>query len=335
MLNRIIALGIFVLSLANVSAQESKIGFSVCSDKTQIGLNDGNAAILVNKINQILARNNAGATATSSILFSIRPELVCIQSDVVNTGVRQVYVERGELTLYATNRADGNIFESVAISLEGSDISKDNAIRKMINRINISDVRITRFIRSAQSRIEEYYIDITPKLIIKAETLAKQKKFDEAIILLSTIPETVDNYSTVSELMVSYYTAKLDYSAEREINRVETLLVKGEIDSALDILTSIDPLSTHSASAKKMVAAIKSDMEKQRADEAAQRAAAMELEMEKAQREFDNSVRLEEMRLKAANSYAESSITDNQLVDTLCGSVLGSFGDAIVGIITK
>ena len=57
--------------------------------------------------------------------------------------------------------------------------------------------------------------------------------------------------------------------------------------------------------------------------------------MEKAQREFDNSVRLEEMRLKAANSYAESSITDNQLVDTLCGSVLGSFGDAIVGIITK
>ena len=335
MLNRIITLGIFILSIMTLSAQESRIGFSVSMNDNPNGLTDEATVALTNKINQILARNNAGTSAASSILFSIRPELIFTQSNVVNTGMRQLYVERGELTLYATNRADGNIFASVSISTEGSDKSKDFAIRKMINRINISDVRITNFIRTAQSRIEEYYATITPSLIIKAEMLAKQKRYDEAVILLSTIPETVDNYATVAELMASYYTSKIDYTAEQDINRVDVLLVKGDIDSALDILANIEPLSTFSPKAKQIVASIRTDMEKQNAEASAQRAAELELEMEQEQREFDNIVRLEEMRIAAAAKYAETTASDNTLADTLCNSVLGSFSDAIVGIITK
>ena len=57
--------------------------------------------------------------------------------------------------------------------------------------------------------------------------------------------------------------------------------------------------------------------------------------MEQEQREFDNIVRLEEMRIAAAAKYAETTASDNTLADTLCNSVLGSFSDAIVGIITK
>lgn len=306
-MKRILFTAFLLLLAVKIDAQESRIGFSAWVEAMPAEMDDSNVQTLTNKVDQIITRNSAGATTASSVLFSIRPELVITQSDVVNTGVRPVHVVRAELTLYAVGRMDSSTFGSVVVPLEGNGNSMQTALRSMCNHIRIADPQFTRFIRTAQQKIEEYFIDITPTLLTKADMLAKRQEYDQAVMLLSLVPETVAGYDAIANQMAVYYTDKINLEAEKEINIAKALLVKGDVDGALDILATVDPLSAHAATACKMVKSVKDDMDAQQARASADKAAGYERSMEQKQREFDNQMVLEKMRLDAANKYSAQS----------------------------
>ncbi len=312
-------------SIQSMGAQESRIGFSVQLSSLSEELSEANQNILKNKIEQIIARNSAGAVSASSVLFSIRPELIITQNDIVRTGMQDVYVYRAELTLYAVGQADENVFASVVIPLNGNGRSKNEAVRQMLNRLNISDVKITRFIRNAQEKIENFFIDNASAFILKADMLAKQRKYEEAVIVLSFIPETVAGYDAISERISRYYMQKIDMENEREINRAEALLLKDDVAGALDILAAVDPLSTYYDKAKKIMKKIKADKDAAMAAEAER----LEREMELREREFDAQKRDEELLYAAKNS------TQGTLTDSVGGVILDCFKDIAVGIITN
>ncbi len=307
----IVFLGVTFILCAQVAVQ-SRIGFSYASGTYPSEITDNVARTLENKVNQIISRNCVGATIASSAVFAIRPEIVILSQDVISTGMRGVYVSRGEITLYAVGLLDGNTYASVIIPMEGSAPNNaQSAINQMIQRINISDVRIVRFIQTAQQKIEEFFVENTPVLMQKAEILAKKGQYEDAVAVLSLIPESVSSYETVAKRMSEYYTAAIDIEAEKQMNEVEVLLVKGDTEAALDILAKIDPLSTYSPKAKETITKIhqrmlaerqaaKEQSEIVRTERALQRAEAEKKRVEDQQRQFDNQMKLEKMRLEAA-----------------------------------
>lgn len=314
---------------AQVQEQESKIGFSVWKQTPPAELDENNTKLLYNKIEQVIARNSAGAVSASSVLFAIRPELIILQNDVVRNGVQDIHVYKAELTLYAIGCADDNVFASAVLSLNGNGRSQQEAIRQMISRLNISDARLTRFIRTSQEKIETFFIENAPTIIAKADLLAQQGRYEEAVAMLSFIPETVGGYDSILERMSEYYQKEIDLYAEKELARVDVLMVKGEIDEALDILASIDPLSSHYGKAKRKVATIQAGIDAEMEAQAAARAQKLEMEMEAEQRRLDNEIRVAEMQ-KAAQMSTKGSLSE-----TLGGTILDIFKDVTIGLITK
>ena len=302
---------LFLFSMQSQNTFKSRVGFSYESGNYPVEITENLARSLENKVNQIISRNCAGASIASSAIFVIRPEFFITSSNVVNAGMRDVHAVKGEITLYAAGILDGNIYASLVLPIEGHANTEQGAITQMIQRINVSDVRIVRFIQTAQQKIEEFFVENTPILIQKSEVLAKKGQYEDAVSVLSLIPESVSSYESVSKLISEYYTAAIDIEAEKQMNEVDVLLVKGETEAALDILSKIDPLSSYAAQAKEkidkihrqMVAARQAAKEQQeivQAERILQRAEAEKKRVEEEQRQFDNQMKLEKMRLEAA-----------------------------------
>lgn len=299
-------------SVASQVSVQSRIGFSYEPGNYPEEITENVQKVLENKVNQIIARNCAGASIASSAIFAIRPEVVISSQDVVSTGMRGVYVSRGEITLYAVGLMDNNTYASVVIPVEGSaSHNAQSAINQMIQRINISDIRIVRFIQTAQQKIEEFFVQNTPVLIQKSEVLAKNGQYHEAVSVLSLIPESVSSYETVAHYISQYYTAAIDIEAEQQLNEANSLLAKGNAGAALDILAQVNPLSSHSPKAQDKVNQIHQQLiiERQAAKEEAEiahaermleKAEAEKRRTEEQQRNFDNQMKLEKMRLEAA-----------------------------------
>ena len=324
-MKRLFLLNVLLLLIFGINAQEtiqSRIGFSYTPGNYPPEITENLARSLENKVNQIISRSCAGASIASSAAFAIRPEVVISSQDVVSTGMRGVYVSRGELTLYAVGLLDNNTYASVRIPVEGSASNNAQAaLNQMILRVNISDVRIARFIQTAQQKIEEFFAKNTPILIQKADALAKKSQYDEAVAVLSLIPESVDSYTTVAARISEYYTAQIDLEATAQLHEVDVLLAQDKKTEALDILAEINPLSTLFLQAQAKInsvyqeavearKAVKEQQEMERNERLLQKAQVEKERKEEEQRNFENQMKLEKMRLEAAirsSSMGESS----------------------------
>ena len=126
-MKRLFIFNVLLLLIFSVNAQEafqSRIGFSYTPGNYPPEITESVARTLENKVNQIISRSCAGASIASSAAFAIRPEITITSSDVVSTGMRGVYVTRGELTLYAVGLLDNNTYSSVRIPIASIFIDK-------------------------------------------------------------------------------------------------------------------------------------------------------------------------------------------------------------------
>lgn len=308
-------------------AQTYKIGFSTWLRNPSDRLDEANANMLVSKVDQMIARNCAGVTTASSVMFAVCPEIIFTDENVVRTGARNVYVKRGELSLSVINRMDGSQFAALSIAVEGSGTSESQAVRGMLARINIADTRFTHFIRGAQERIVKYYAAILPSLLTKAEMYASKQQYEDAILVLSVIPETTEGYDAVATRLTDYYQKELNTVAQRQINKAKALLVKHDRNGAIDILSDVDPLSDKSEEAMKLIDRIRDEIKseenavaeaaaKAQAQAAVERAENARRQMEMKRMELDTEAKIAKYRYLGATKYADR-IFEEEEGDTL------------------
>ncbi len=316
-----------LLASVNCFAQTSGIGFSTWVRNPSCCVDEVNARLLVSKVDQMIARNCAGVTTASSVMFSICPEIILSHENVVQTGARNVYVKRGALSLYVINRVDGSQFAALSIVLEGSGTTESLAMRGMLSRINIADTRFTHFIRGAQDRIIKYYAENLPSFITKAEMYASRQQYEEAVLVLSVIPETVEGYEKVASLMTDYYQKELNTFAKRQINKAKSLLVQKDRNGAIDILAEVDPLSDSAEEAMTLIGRIHDEIKaeekaaaeavsKAQEQAAAERAEQAKRQMEIKRMELDTEAKIAKYRYLGATKYADR-IFEEEDKDTL------------------
>lgn len=325
------ALSMF-LSTAQVQAQNSLIGFSSYLETEPACLSENGIRQLVSKVDYMIVRNCAGSkTFASTVLFAIRPEIIVTVDRTVNAGIGLMYIKEAELTLSAISRADGSIFNSIVVNLSGDGSSKEEAERRLLDSFNPRAARFSQFIRSSQDKIESHFENITGPMCKQAEALAARGKYDEAVMLLSLIPSSTSAYDTVSDLISKYYSAKVESDAERIIGKARMLRERGKEIEALELLASVDPLSkAYKTTVREETAAIKSAIAARRQAEEAERAAALEREMEQKQREMDRQmelekINLEQMRLNAANQYAQQIPADTGVLADVTGVLMDCY----------
>ena len=189
---------LFVVSLG-AAAQET-IHF-VAGTPAQQGLSQKTIDALKLKVEQIIARNNAGAASVYNA-FVIQPELVLGVTKKTEGLLRDVTLVTGEFSLTARNKYDDSVYGTAVIEVQGDATgSKEDAIASLISSIKVTDPAFVRFIRTTRKRIAEFYDQNCSVILKKAQALVAAGRMEEAADYLSAVPATAPCYDEVIALL--------------------------------------------------------------------------------------------------------------------------------------
>jgi len=308
----ITTIALFCICSALFAQSEQGVGFSSWLKNPINEFNETNTKNLQIKVDQIIARNGAGSTSALSMLFVIYPEIIITRSDVIESGLKPLYVVRGELSLFAVNKADLSNYGSVVLSIEGNGNNEQDAIRAMLNKVQPTNPVFTRFIRNAQAKVVEYFTAQTPAILAKAKSLADRHQYDDALVLLSMIPECMDNYPMIAEQMSQIYLNLQDKVATTAIQEAKSKIALRDYPLALDVLLHVDPTSKYSKEAFDLIEQVKQVIDTREEQAIADRWKMYEDKRDAAQRAQNSDTELKKLHIEAAkgvaNAYAKAEI---------------------------
>ena len=202
------------------------------------------------------------------------------------------------------NAIEKVIVAEKSIEIAGIDKTENSAYTQALRQFNPRKPEIRSFMTSAREKIIDYYAERTPVLIAKAQSLAKTGKTDEALLTLSSIPESVPEYPSVAELMSDIFLQDLNKKNESIIISAQAAYTRKDYTEALDILTTVDPLSNQFGKASKMMEQIQSTMEENERQAKAEELERLRIQMEYAQKVHEDEVMLKKAQIESSYKYA-------------------------------
>lgn len=217
--------------------------------------------ILKNKILQILSKEGVAGTEFGAVVMV--PEVCIINSNSIYGGMRQIFSVELGITVTVRNMITNTVFNTIQIFSNGEGYSDVEAKRSAINKIDVLDNRYSEFVKVTKSKIHDYYKNNTDALIAKANTLASQQMFDEALALLSTYPESLPGYANVSNVLISIFKKCQSQYCNQILLSAQAAYSRRDYDDAADLVSMVDAQSSCATQAKVLLNSIKKDMDKQ------------------------------------------------------------------------
>lgn len=219
-----------------------KITISTIMPENVDGLNQSNLSKLETKITQILTNSGIGATGYN-YNFVIYPVFEIYESKPIEGGMENLLLINCQLNLFIKNLNNNMIFASINKPLKSIGKDKQSALTSAISKINIKDSDFQTFIETGKAKIVAYYESTCQDIISKSESLVKKQDYEQALGLLMTVPEEVSCYSKVQEKSIEAYKAYQNQKCIVQLQDAKTQLASNNYNSALNILSQIDPSS--------------------------------------------------------------------------------------------
>lgn len=234
------------------------------------------------------------------------------------------FVVSVDVEVYVVNNPEEVIVAQTVYSVKGVGASEQKAIIGAIGQINEKSIDTRRFMENARTKIIDYYAGRLPSIIAKAQSMASMKRYDDALSVLSAVPECLDEYPQVADLMVDIFTRKIDFAADSLIRSASAKLAMDDQAGAISDLVKVDPYSSLAAKADGIVSGIK-----EKADAEKQTELQREIESYEYERDFARKVYEDEMELK------KKKLDLAKEVSAAAGSVLGGGTADAAGTVVK
>ncbi len=236
----VLSLGIGYTSAQTTLSSKEMIAITpVISDGLE--LDEYSRKALNMKLTQIVTTNGFGAT---SCRYALVPNVVVIDKQVTATAPAMYSVEF-ELSLYVVDVVEDIIMSECSFTLKGLDRIESKAFSAGINSLITRSPQMKVFMDRSRTAILDYYTTRTMTLLKKAESLAEQELYDEAMEVLLPIPEEVAEYPLVADAMVVIYRKQLDKRAKTLIQTSRALTSQERYEEAFDALLQVDPASNY------------------------------------------------------------------------------------------
>lgn len=246
-----------------LQAQNENVCISIAMP-SNINLDTNTQLILKNKIIKLISIQGITGTEFGSII--ITPDVNIINSSVINSGMRRIISIELVLSLTLRNIITNTVFDVIHISVIGEGYSEDEAKRSAINKIDVSTLEYTQFIKTAKIKIADYYNTNTIAIIGKANVLASQQLFDEALALLTSYPESLNGSSKVSNAMMSIFKDSQVQYCNQILLSAKAAYSQHNYIEATELIKMIDAQSNCATEAKTLLNAIKKDIDLQYKD---------------------------------------------------------------------
>lgn len=252
--------------------------------------------VLGQKLLQMVTQNGFGSFSGQFVLTA---NVVVVDKQVTSTVPAQFVVSL-EVSCYLLNVAEMVIVDETSFAVKGIDKLENKAMIQAVNQIAPKSPNVRNFMAQCRTKIVDYYATRIPALLAKAKSLSERDEYEEALAVLSAIPESVDEYPAIAEQMVVLYTKVLDKNAATAIQSAKGKIALRDYEGAIGDLIYVDPSSTHFASATKMINSIKQTIDAEEQAALEQQMKMYEAEMDARQKAHDDAVSLEKQRIDAA-----------------------------------
>lgn len=281
-----------LLSAVAQPAKRVPIGVYVPSDNNIVP--ELAQSTLTNKLRQIVTANGMGADNHSTFFITCSVNLT--DKEVIG-GAPTKIVQKADVTFYIADAQNQRVYETITVSTRGVGDNENKAFVSAFKGIQPTSVDMKAFVGRANEKIIKYYESQIENFIQRSDALAKLGDYDEALFLLSQIPDVCEGYDKVNAAAINVYQKKLDEESIAALQKAKTAWAAGQnyaaAMEAADYLALVSPYASCYADAEKLIANIRNFVNAQRSYDQKQReeAVAWERKME----EQENVLRSQEI----------------------------------------
>lgn len=151
------------------------------------------------------------------------------------------------LTLYIADAQDKKVFASVEIPCKGVGNTDERAYTQCLNVVNPKNKAISDFIAEGSQKIVDYFNQNYPAIIKRAQAAQSSRDYDEALFILTAIPECCDGYNQAMEIVGQIYKQRVDYDGAQLLAQAKAEWAADPTDQGASaagaLLAQIDPMS--------------------------------------------------------------------------------------------
>jgi hypothetical protein len=208
-MKKIFSIALAALMSATLFAVETEfLPISVYASDHSENFPEGAKAMMENKLTQLLTRNGiAGLDYTGQFLLTVTT--TPLDKDII-AGPPSKIAEKMEMNLYIIDAYAKTIFSTTSFSVRGLGETENKCYLNAISRMPLQSPAIAQFIQEGKEKIIGYYDHEGEALIKKAQFLAKQKKYDEALFWVTLIPQQSKHYDAALAAGLEIYQQYLD-----------------------------------------------------------------------------------------------------------------------------
>ncbi len=191
-MKRIFSILLAALMSAAMLAQTEYLPISVYAADDSESFPKGSKAMIENKLTQLLTKNGiAGLDYMGQFVLTVSS--TPLDKDII-PGPPMKIAEKMEMNLYIVDSYAKTIFSSASFSVRGLGETENKCYLNAISHMPLQTPQIAQFIDEGKQKIIRYYDHEGEVLIKKAMYLAKKKEFEEALWIVSLIPQQSKHY---------------------------------------------------------------------------------------------------------------------------------------------
>ena len=226
------------------NAQTISINAQVVDEK----LPEESARNLETKLQSVLATNGYADNGYME-RFVLTAKVDVMQKDVTPTTPARIS-EKMDITLMVGDVVENKLYASVTLQVVGIGTNENKTFVNAFHNIKGDNPKIQQMLNEAKEKIVEYYTNQCPAIIQKAQGLVANQMYNEAIFLLTSVPDVCrDCFTQCQQQAGIVYQQKIDAESVLLLEKARTAWATNQnamgANEVADIISQINPRSSN------------------------------------------------------------------------------------------
>ncbi|PJA07176.1 MAG: hypothetical protein COX70_07995 [Flavobacteriales bacterium CG_4_10_14_0_2_um_filter_32_8] len=199
---------------------------------------------LENKLTQLVVKNGLGGSPYNT-RFIVSANITVATKDIL-PGPPPMHAMNLDVTLYIGDGFEGTVFSSTTISVKGVGTNETKAYMAGLKNINPNNPELQGFVEKGKQKIIQYYKDNCDLIIKKANSIADQSDYEQAIFMLASVPSACEEcYVKSMNAIKPIYKKKIDKDCKEKLQQATGIWNAAQDMAAAEqagaMLASVDP----------------------------------------------------------------------------------------------
>lgn len=241
----ILLLAVMTLSVQAQSSQapEAALALRVLVEEPVEPAPLASKQLIEQKLNTLLTQNGIASMDYLGQFF-ITARAIPTSKDII-AGPPTKISETLEVALYIADYYNQLVFATTTTTVKGIGETDTRCYLNALKQLKLNTPEMKKFVAEGKRKVLDYYNTQADKMIAKAQLLAQQKNFEEALWIVSTIPAECDKYADALAAGKVIYQQYIDHLCNVNLAKARTTWAAGQdvitADAAGEFLSQIYP----------------------------------------------------------------------------------------------